>query len=64
MVVEGTTFDGFQPSACVLQEAKGNYDQFLDGSIPGAEDFFGGSTKWNSNSLSRRCTFEQIHRRR
>ncbi|PRE64293.1 hypothetical protein C6P82_17060 [Burkholderia multivorans] len=42
---EGTTFDGFQPSACMLQEAKGNYDQFLDGSIPGAEDFFGGFDK-------------------
>ncbi|AJX26788.1 restriction endonuclease fold toxin 5 family protein [Burkholderia pseudomallei] len=26
----------------MLQETKGNYDQFLDGSIPGAEDFFKG----------------------
>lgn len=26
----GIDFDGFQPSQCLLQEAKGNYDQFLD----------------------------------
>ncbi|MET3232691.1 UNVERIFIED_ORG: hypothetical protein ABIC54_004899 [Burkholderia sp. 1263] len=26
----GTDFDGFQPSQCLLQEAKGNYDQFLN----------------------------------
>ncbi|WP_230961618.1 restriction endonuclease fold toxin 5 domain-containing protein [Burkholderia stagnalis] len=41
----GTHFDGFQPGQCMLQEAKGNYDQFLDGSIPGAEDFFNGFDK-------------------
>jgi len=35
-------FDGFQAGDCLLQETKGNYDQFLDGSIPGAEDFFKG----------------------
>ncbi|MFY4695615.1 restriction endonuclease fold toxin 5 domain-containing protein [Burkholderia glumae] len=35
-------FDGFQPGDCLLQETKGNYDQFLDGSIPGAGDFFKG----------------------
>ena len=35
-------FDGFLPGDCLLQETKGNYDQFLDGSIPGAEDFFKG----------------------
>ncbi|WP_230958213.1 restriction endonuclease fold toxin 5 domain-containing protein [Burkholderia territorii] len=39
---EGTTFDGFQPGECMLQEAKGNYDQFLDGSIPKAEKWFDG----------------------
>ncbi len=38
----GTDFDGFQADQCLLQEAKGNYDQFLDGSIPRAEDFFTG----------------------
>ncbi|ONE45467.1 hypothetical protein AQ951_12040 [Burkholderia pseudomallei] len=38
----GIDFDGFQPGECLLQETKGNYDQFLDGSIPGAEDFFKG----------------------
>jgi len=26
----GTSFDGFQPAQCLLQEAKGDYDQFLD----------------------------------
>jgi hypothetical protein len=26
----GLDFDGFQPAQCLLQEAKGNYDQFLD----------------------------------
>ncbi|WP_414451833.1 restriction endonuclease fold toxin 5 domain-containing protein [Burkholderia sp. 22PA0099] len=35
-------FDGFQPGACLLQEAKGNYDQFLDGSIPKADKWFEG----------------------
>lgn len=39
---QGTDFDGFQPSACLLQEAKGNYDQFLDGSIPKADKWFEG----------------------
>ena len=38
----GTFFDGFQPGACMLQEAKGNYDQFLDGSIPKADKWFDG----------------------
>ncbi|XHO67534.1 hypothetical protein BCC1697_004020 [Burkholderia gladioli] len=35
-------FDGFVPGQCLLQEAKGNYDQFLDGSIPAAYKFFKG----------------------
>jgi hypothetical protein len=39
---QGTDFDGFQPGACLLQEAKGNYDQFLDGSIPKAGKWFEG----------------------
>ncbi|WP_230942297.1 restriction endonuclease fold toxin 5 domain-containing protein [Burkholderia stagnalis] len=38
----GTHFDGFQPGECMLQEAKGNYDQFLDGSIPKADKWFEG----------------------
>jgi hypothetical protein len=38
----GIDFDGFKPEDCLLQETKGNYDQFLDGSIPGAQDFFRG----------------------
>jgi len=25
-----TDFDGFKPAECLLQEAKGNYDQFID----------------------------------
>ncbi|WP_186145829.1 restriction endonuclease fold toxin 5 domain-containing protein [Burkholderia gladioli] len=39
---QGTDYDGFRPGECLLQEAKGNYDQFLDGSIPGADEFFMG----------------------
>ena len=27
---EGIDFDGFMPDACMLQETKGNYDQFID----------------------------------
>ncbi|WP_321865379.1 restriction endonuclease fold toxin 5 domain-containing protein [Paraburkholderia tropica] len=38
----GIDFDGFEASACLLQEAKGNYDQFLDGSIPKADKWFAG----------------------
>lgn len=38
----GIDFDGFQPADCLLQETKGNYDQFLDGSIPKADKFFKG----------------------
>lgn len=39
---EDTDFDGFVSAECLLQETKGNYDQFLDGSIRGSEDFFRG----------------------
>jgi hypothetical protein len=35
-------FDGFQANTCLLQEAKGNYDQFLDGSIPKSDKWFDG----------------------
>jgi Restriction endonuclease fold toxin 5 len=35
-------FDGFKAGECMLQEAKGNYDQFLDGSIPKADKWFEG----------------------
>jgi hypothetical protein len=35
-------FDGFQAGECMLQEAKGDYDQFLDGSIPKANKWFEG----------------------
>ncbi|KVK74125.1 hypothetical protein WS91_19200 [Burkholderia sp. MSMB1498] len=38
----GIDFDGFKPDECLLQETKGNYDQFLDGSIPKADKFFKG----------------------
>ncbi|OMS91789.1 hypothetical protein AQ749_29785, partial [Burkholderia pseudomallei] len=38
----GVDFDGFQPGECLLQETKGNYDQFLDGSIPKADQWFDG----------------------
>ncbi|AJX81534.1 restriction endonuclease fold toxin 5 domain-containing protein [Burkholderia pseudomallei] len=38
----GVDFDGFQSGECLLQETKGNYDQFLDGSIPKADQWFDG----------------------
>ncbi|PRE02395.1 hypothetical protein C6P91_22215 [Burkholderia multivorans] len=38
----GTPFDCFQPGECPLQEAKGNYDQFLDGSIRKAQNWLDG----------------------
>jgi hypothetical protein len=38
----GVDFDGFRAEECLLQEAKGNYDQFLDGSIPKAGKWFDG----------------------
>ncbi|HGL6719819.1 restriction endonuclease fold toxin 5 domain-containing protein [Burkholderia contaminans] len=41
----GIDFDGFRAEECLLQEAKGNYDQFLDGSIPGSDEFFKGFPK-------------------
>ncbi|MBB5428054.1 hypothetical protein HDG40_006240 [Paraburkholderia sp. JPY158] len=37
----GTDFDGFQPSQCLLQEAKGNYDQFISGNGKPLEFFKG-----------------------
>ncbi|PVX81826.1 restriction endonuclease fold toxin 5 domain-containing protein [Paraburkholderia unamae] len=39
----GTDFDGFQASQCLLQEAKGNYDQFI-GANGKPFDFFKGFT--------------------
>ncbi|HEX7682021.1 MAG TPA: restriction endonuclease fold toxin 5 domain-containing protein [Trinickia sp.] len=45
-------FDGFQPGDCLLQETKGNYDQFLDGSIPGAEDFFKGFESMQDQAIA------------
>lgn len=36
----GTDFDGFIPAQCMLQEAKGNYDQFLE--MDWAKDSFKG----------------------
>ncbi len=47
----GTDFDGFQSSACLLQEAKGNYDQFLDGSIPKADKWFSGFDSMEQQSV-------------
>ncbi|KVA01070.1 hypothetical protein WI40_00830 [Burkholderia ubonensis] len=49
----GTDFDGFRANECLLQEAKGNYDQFLDGSIPGAGDFFKGWGAMMEQALTR-----------
>ncbi|BAX61299.1 MULTISPECIES: restriction endonuclease fold toxin 5 domain-containing protein [Burkholderia cepacia complex] len=49
----GVDFDGFKPEECLLQEAKGNYDQFLDGSIPGADEFFKGFPKMMKTVVTR-----------
>ncbi|WP_175918301.1 restriction endonuclease fold toxin 5 domain-containing protein [Burkholderia pyrrocinia] len=49
----GTDYDGFRPEECLLQEAKGNYDQFLDGSIPKAADFFKGWDSMVEQAISR-----------
>ncbi|MGF6967673.1 hypothetical protein OKW43_004701 [Paraburkholderia sp. WC7.3g] len=40
----GTDFDGFQPAQCLLQEAKGNYDQFI-GVDDKPKPFFAGFKK-------------------
>ncbi|MEX3956890.1 restriction endonuclease fold toxin 5 domain-containing protein [Trinickia sp. EG282A] len=37
---QNTDFDGFIPAQCLLQEAKGNYDQFLE--MEWAKDRFKG----------------------
>jgi hypothetical protein len=45
-----TDFDGFKPEDCLLQEAKGNYDQFLDGSIPKSNQWFSGFAKMDNQA--------------
>ncbi|WP_235369297.1 restriction endonuclease fold toxin 5 domain-containing protein [Burkholderia pseudomallei] len=47
----GIDFDGFQPGECLLQETKGNYDQFLDGSIPKADKFFKGLDSMEATAI-------------
>ncbi|WP_309301882.1 restriction endonuclease fold toxin 5 domain-containing protein [Burkholderia cepacia] len=49
----GIDFDGFKPQECLLQEAKGNYDQFLDGSIPKSEQFFKGFRHMRDQAIKR-----------
>nr|WP_241017163.1 restriction endonuclease fold toxin 5 domain-containing protein [Paraburkholderia sp. Ac-20342] len=39
---EGIDFDGFVPGECLLQEAKANYDQFIDGSKKNSDKWFTG----------------------
>lgn len=51
-------FDGFIPAQCMLQEAKGNYDQFLE--MPWAIKAFKGSTKWRSRSSRKARPCERI----
>lgn len=41
----GTDFDGFQQAACLLQEAKGDYDQFFDPETKKPVTWFKGLTK-------------------
>jgi hypothetical protein len=45
-VWEEIDFDGFQPAECLLQEAKGNYDQFFD--MPWAAKSFKGFDQMTS----------------
>ncbi|PRF63980.1 hypothetical protein C6Q09_25995, partial [Burkholderia multivorans] len=49
----GIDYDGFRPQECLLQEAKGNYDQFLDGSIPKADKFFKGFRHMREQAVKR-----------
>ncbi|MBU9406344.1 restriction endonuclease fold toxin 5 domain-containing protein [Burkholderia multivorans] len=49
----GIDYDGFKPQECLLQEAKGNYDQFLDGSIPKADKFFKGFRHMREQAVKR-----------
>jgi Restriction endonuclease fold toxin 5 len=49
----GIDYDGFKPQECLLQEAKGNYDQFLDGSIPKSEEFFKGFRHMRDQAIKR-----------
>lgn len=42
-------FDGFKPAECLLQEAKGNYDQFLE--MPWAAKSFSGFDKMESTII-------------
>ncbi|KVN31711.1 restriction endonuclease fold toxin 5 domain-containing protein [Burkholderia sp. JSH-S8] len=49
----GIDYDGFKANECLLQEAKGNYDQFLDGSIPKSDQFFKGFRKMREQALKR-----------
>lgn len=39
---QGIDFDGFQPGECMLQETKGNYDQFIDVSTGKSKPYFTG----------------------
>ncbi|OXI76683.1 hypothetical protein GJG85_09840 [Burkholderia sp. MS389] len=41
----GTDFDGFQQPACLLQEAKGDYDQFFDSETKKPVTWFKGFSK-------------------
>lgn len=46
---QGIDFDGFIPAQCMLQEAKGNYDQFLE--MPWAEGSFSGFDSMESTIM-------------
>ncbi|WP_084530919.1 restriction endonuclease fold toxin 5 domain-containing protein [Burkholderia sp. WSM2232] len=39
---QGIDFDGFMPAACMLQETKGDYDQFIDPFTGEVKPFFSG----------------------
>lgn len=55
-------FDGFISAECLLQEAKGDYDQFI-GEDGKSEPWFGGFKKCPRSSSDRLLRFIPIHQR-
>jgi len=52
-------FDGFQAMQCLLQEAKGDYDQFLDGSKGSFERIFKGFDDMRNTALKQDKTMKK-----
>ncbi|TOZ37552.1 hypothetical protein DIJ60_31350, partial [Burkholderia pseudomallei] len=49
--VSGVAFDGFQRGEVFLEENKGNYVQFIDGSIPKADKFCKGFDSMEATAI-------------